>query len=131
MSEELHFYNTLTRKLEPFVPLDQDHVRFYGCGPTVYDYFHIGNARSFVMADIVRRYLEYSGYNVKFIMNLTDIEDRIIKKANEQNKDAKDISGFYSQAFFDDIKKLKIKPASIYPKATEYLVKRAHPGAVK
>jgi cysteinyl-tRNA synthetase len=117
----LSIYNTLTRKKEEFVPINPNEVRMYVCGPTVYDYFHIGNARSFIMADILRRYIEYKGYNVKYIMNLTDIDDRIIKKSIEEKVDARIVAEKYANAFFEDIKKLKVKRADIYPKATEHV----------
>lgn len=115
----LKLYNTLTKQIEEFVPLNPPNVGMYICGPTVYDYFHIGNARTFIMADIVRRYLEYKGYNVKYVMNLTDIDDKIIKKSIEEKIPASEVAKKYSDAFFDDIKKLRIKPATIYPRATE------------
>jgi cysteinyl-tRNA synthetase len=114
-------YNTLTRKKEEFRPINAPNVTMYMCGPTVYDYFHIGNARSFIMSDMLRRYLEFKGYKVKFVMNLTDIEDRIIKKSIEASKSADEIAGFYSDAFFEDIKKLKVREADLYPKATAYV----------
>jgi cysteinyl-tRNA synthetase len=114
-------YNTYSRQKEEFVPLDPPNVTMYMCGPTVYDYFHIGNGRSFIMADIIRRYLSYKGYNVKFVMNLTDIDDKIIKKSIEENKDFNLVSNFYISAFFDDLKKLKVSEASFYPKATEHI----------
>ncbi len=117
----LKLYNTLTKKVEEFIPIDQNEVKFYVCGPTVYDYFHIGNARSFVMADIVRRYLEYKGYKVKFVMNLTDVDDKIIKKANEEKRNTNEVTADYINAFFEDITKLKIKKATVYPKATEHM----------
>ncbi|HMN49938.1 MAG TPA: cysteine--tRNA ligase [Ignavibacteriaceae bacterium] len=117
----LKLYNTLTKKVEEFIPIDPNEVKFYVCGPTVYDYFHIGNARSFVMADIVRRYLEYKGYKVKFVMNLTDVDDKIIKKANEEKRSTVDVTNDYINAFFEDISKLKIKRATVYPKATEHM----------
>ncbi|MAT58944.1 MAG: cysteine--tRNA ligase [Ignavibacteriae bacterium] len=117
----MQIYNTISRKKEDFVPLNPPNVNMYVCGPTVYDYFHLGNARSFLMADVIRKYLEYKGYKVKFAMNLTDVDDKIIKKANEQNTDTKEITEKYTQAFFDDIKKLRIKKADIYPKATEHM----------
>jgi len=117
----LTIYNTLTRKKEEFIPINPDKVRMYVCGPTVYDFFHIGNARSFIMADIFRRYLEYKRYNVKYIMNLTDIDDRIIKKSIEEKIDAKNVAEKYSKTFFEDIEKLKVKQADIYPKATEHV----------
>lgn len=117
----LKIYNTLTKKVEEFIPIDPNEVKIYMCGPTVYDYFHIGNARSFVMADMVRRYLEYKGYKVKFAMNLTDVDDKIIKKANEEKRTTTSVTDDYINAFFEDIAKLKIKKASVYPKATEHM----------
>lgn len=117
----LYIYNTLTKKKEEFKPITESQVRMYTCGPTVYDYFHIGNARSFIMADIIRRYLIYSGYDVKFVMNLTDVDDKIIKKANTEKIDSTKVAEKYSDAFMEDIKKLKILPADIYPKATAHM----------
>jgi cysteinyl-tRNA synthetase len=117
----LSLYNTLTKRKEEFIPINPPFVNFYICGPTVYDYFHIGNARTFVMADIIRRYLDYKGYKVKFLMNLTDIDDRIIKKSIEEKRSSKDVAEFYSEKFFEDIKKLKLKKADLYPKATEHI----------
>lgn len=112
-------YNTLTRKKEEFIPIEPGQVTMYVCGPTVYDLFHIGNARSFIMADIIRRYLTYKGFNVKFAMNLTDIDDKIIKKSNQEGIAAKDVAEKYISAFMDDSAKLQIKRADLYPKATE------------
>lgn len=117
----LKIYNTLTKQKEEFVPINPPLVKMYMCGPTVYDYFHIGNARSFIMSDIVRRYLEYKGYVVTFVMNLTDVDDKIIKKANEEGKSAKEVAEFYIKEFFADIEKLRIKPATYYPRATEFM----------
>lgn len=117
----LKVYNTLTKQKEEFVPLNPPLVKMYMCGPTVYDYFHIGNARSFIMSDIVRRYLEYKGYVVTFVMNLTDVDDKIIKKANQEGKSAREVAEFYTKEFFSDIEKLKIKPATHYPRATEFM----------
>jgi cysteinyl-tRNA synthetase len=114
-------YNTLTKQKEEFKPLDPPNVKMYVCGPTVYDYFHIGNARSFIMSDIVRRYLEYKNFKVKYVMNLTDVDDRIIKKSNEEKIEAQAVAGKYARAFFEDINKLKIKEADVYPKATEHI----------
>ena len=79
----IQIYNSLTRKLEDFVPIQEGKVTMYSCGPTVYDYFHIGNARTFLVSDIIRRYLEYKGYQVQFVQNLTDIDDKIIRKAKQ------------------------------------------------
>jgi len=115
----LKLYNTLTKKVEEFLPINPPHVGMYICGPTVYDYFHIGNARTFIMADIIRRYLEYKGYIVKYAMNLTDIDDKIIKKSVEEKIPASEIAKKYSETFFEDIHKLRIKPATLYPRATE------------
>lgn len=115
----IRFYNTLSKRIEEFIPLEGGKVRIYMCGPTVYDYFHIGNARSFVMIDIIRRYFIYKGYDVKFVMNLTDIDDKIINKAISERVSTEEIARKYSEAFFEDIQKLKIKPADVYPRATE------------
>ncbi len=115
----LKLYNTLTKQTEEFKPIHPPNVGMYICGPTVYDYFHIGNARTFIMADIIRRYLEYKKYNVTYVMNLTDIDDKIIKKSIEEKVPASDVAKKYADAFFEDIKKLKIKPATFYPKATD------------
>jgi cysteinyl-tRNA synthetase len=117
----LSIYNTLTNKKEIFEPINPPEVMMYVCGPTVYDYFHIGNARSFVMADVVRRYLLYRGYKVKFLMNLTDVDDKIIKRSREQNEDFKEFAEKYITAFFDDLEKLKLMKADLYPKATEHM----------
>ncbi|PKL82165.1 MAG: cysteine--tRNA ligase [Ignavibacteriae bacterium HGW-Ignavibacteriae-3] len=117
----MQIYNTFTRKKEEFKPLNPPAVSIYMCGPTVYNYFHIGNARSFIMADILRRYLEYRKFDVNFIMNLTDVDDNIIRKSVEEKKSASEVSEFYTRAFFEDIKKLKIKPANAYPKATMHI----------
>jgi len=115
----LLIYNTLTRKKEEFKPLNPPNVNMYVCGPTVYDYFHIGNARSFIMSDIIRKYLEYKGYNVKYVMNLTDVDDKIIKKAISEKIDSKQVAQKFINAFLEDIEKLKIKKATIFPRATE------------
>lgn len=117
----IKIYNTLTGKKEEFKPLVENEVKMYMCGPTVYDFFHIGNARSFIMSDIIRRYFIYKKYNVKFVMNLTDVDDKIIKKSNAESKTAKEVSEYYTNAFFEDIKKIGVKPADIYPKATEHI----------
>lgn len=114
-------YNTLTKKKEEFIPQNPPNVTMYVCGPTIYDYFHIGNARSFIMSDIVRRYLEYKKYNVKFVMNLTDVDDKLIKKSNEEGVKVNEVADKYANAFFEDIEKLGIKKADIYPRATEHM----------
>jgi cysteinyl-tRNA synthetase len=117
----LYIYNTLTKKKEEFIPINHPNVKMYVCGPTVYDFFHIGNARSFIMADIVRRYLEYKGYKVTFAMNLTDVDDKIIKKANKESLDPAIVAETFTEAFMEDIRKLKVKPADLYPKATAHM----------
>lgn len=117
----MFIYNTLTKKKEEFLPINPPYVKMYMCGPTVYDYFHIGNARSFIMADIMRRYLIYKGYKVTFAMNLTDIDDKIIKKSIEDKIDTSTVTQKYINAFMEDIVKLKIRQADIYPKATEHI----------
>lgn len=117
----LKLYNTLTRQKEEFVPVTPGRVGFYLCGPTVYDYFHIGNARPFVVFDVFRRYLRYRGYQVRFVMNLTDIDDKIIKRANELGVSSQEIAQKYTNAFFEDIQKLGVQPADVYPKATEHI----------
>lgn len=117
----LKIYNTLTRQKEEFTPREPGKAGMYVCGPTVYDYFHIGNARPFVMFDAFRRYLQYRGYQVRFVMNLTDIDDRIIQRANELGVDSHAVALKYTQAFFEDIQKLGVYPADVYPKATEHI----------
>ena len=117
----IQIYNTLTNKKEEFKPINPPNVNMYVCGPTVYDFFHIGNSRSFIMADIIRRYLEYSGYKVKYVMNITDVDDKIIRKSIEEKKSFKDVGEEYANYFLEDIAKLKIKKADVYPRPTEHM----------
>ena len=117
----LKIYNTLTNSKEEFKPINPPMVLMYNCGPTVYDYFHIGNARNFVMADTIRRYLAYAGYKVKFIQNITDIDDKIINRANEQGISAQELAQKYTDIFFEQSDKLGIMRADKHPKATEYI----------
>lgn len=114
-------YNTLTKKKEEFKPINPPNVSMYVCGPTIYDYFHIGNGRTFVMSDIIRRYLEYKKYKVKFVMNLTDVDDKIIKKANAENITTHELTARYEASFMKDIARFKMKPADVYPKATDHM----------
>ncbi len=114
-------YNTLTKKKEEFKPINPPNVTMYMCGPTIYDFFHIGNGRTFVMADIIRRYLEYKNYDVKYVMNLTDVDDKLITKANEENSSLEKVGEKFAGAFFEDIQKLGILKANVYPKATEHM----------
>ena len=112
-------YNTLTRKKEELVPITPGEIKIYACGPTVYNYIHIGNARPLSIFDILRRYLEYRGYNVKFVQNFTDIDDKIIRRANEEHVDFSEISERYIKEFWTDADGLNVRHATINPKATE------------
>ena len=117
----LKIYNSLSRQLEDFVPIKEDHVTMYSCGPTVYDYFHIGNARTFLVSDIIRRYLEYKGYRVRLVQNLTDIDDKIIHRANEQGVDTTQLAQQYIDGYFADSEGLGIRPADVHPCATDHI----------
>lgn len=116
---EMRLYNTLTRKKEEFVPIEKGKVRMYVCGPTVYNYIHIGNARPMIIFDTVRRFFEYKGYEVNYVSNFTDVDDKIIKKAVEEGVSAQEISERYIKAVLEDMQELNIKPATKNPKATE------------
>lgn len=118
---ELRLYNTLSREVEKFEPLVPGRVTFYSCGPTVWNYAHIGNFRTFLFGDVLRRYLEYVGYDVFHIMNLTDVDDRIINEANEAGVGLAEFTEKYAVAFFADRDYLRIKPADVYPRATHYI----------
>lgn len=115
----MKLYNTLTKHKEEFVPVEDGKVRMYVCGPTVYNYIHIGNARPMIVFDTVRRYFEYKGYKVNYVSNFTDVDDKIIKKANEEGVTATEISERYIEEVKKDMKGLNIKPATYHPKATE------------
>ncbi|MBR2499840.1 MAG: cysteine--tRNA ligase [Clostridia bacterium] len=115
----MKIYNTMTRKKEEFIPLEEGKVKMYSCGPTVYNFFHIGNARPFIIFDTLRRYFEYSGYDVKFVQNFTDIDDKMIKNANELGITVKELAEQYIKEYFKDAQGPKIKEASVHPKATE------------
>ena len=117
----IKIYNTLTRKKEDFVPINDKEVKMYVCGPTVYNYFHIGNGRTFIIFDTIRKYLEYRGYDVKFIQNFTDIDDKMIKKANEENSTVKEVGDKYIEEYYKDADGLKLKRATVNPRATEYM----------
>jgi cysteinyl-tRNA synthetase len=114
-------YNTLTRQVEPFVPLHPPRVTFYMCGPTVWNYAHVGNFRTFLLGDVLRRYLAHAGYDVCMIMNVTDVDDRIIRMANEAGTTVRAFTDRFTQAFFEDRDFLRIRPADVYPRATDYL----------
>lgn len=115
----MKIYNTLTQKKEDFVPLEEGKVRMYVCGPTVYNYIHIGNARPAILFDTFRRYLEYKGFEVTYVQNFTDVDDKIIKKANEEGVSATEISERYIKEYRTDMKALNIREATYHPKATE------------
>ncbi len=115
----MKIYNTLNRKKEDFVPIDENELKVYVCGPTVYNYFHIGNARPFVIFDTLRKYLEYRGYNVKYVQNFTDVDDKIINRAREEGKTPSEINEKYIKEYFKDAEALNIKPATIHPRVTE------------
>jgi cysteinyl-tRNA synthetase len=114
-------YNTLTNKKEEFVPLEKNKVKMYVCGPTVYDKCHVGHARCYVAFDIIRRYLEYSGYEVIFVENFTDVDDKIINKSKETGENPFDIAERYIAEYFRDMDALNIRRASVYPRATEHI----------
>lgn len=118
---ELRLYNTLTRNKEAFTTVEPNVVRFYSCGPTVYDFAHIGNFRAFLTYDVIKRWLLYRGYEVRHVMNLTDVDDKIIKKVNELGCSAEELTNKYADAFFADLKLLNVIPAQHYPRATEHI----------
>jgi cysteinyl-tRNA synthetase len=114
-------YNTLTRRKEEFVPVEKGKVKMYVCGPTVYDFFHIGNARPFIVFDVLRRYLEYRGYEVTYVQNFTDVDDKIIRRAAEENSTMQEVSERFIGEYFADADRLGIKRATVHPKATEHI----------
>jgi cysteinyl-tRNA synthetase len=118
VSEQLHIYNTMTRKKEPFQPLEAGKVKMYVCGPTVYDYIHIGNARPLIFFDVVRRYLMLD-HEVTFVLNFTDVDDKLIQKARETGKEVPEIAEQFIAAYFKDARALGIKDADVHPRVTE------------
>ena len=115
----MQIYNSMTRKKEEFKPVNEGKVGIYACGPTVYNYFHIGNARPFIVFDVLRRYFEYRGYEVTFVQNFTDIDDKLIRRAREENTTVPAIADKYIAEYFVDAKALGIRPATVHPRATE------------
>lgn len=115
----MKLYNTLTRTKEEFVPIEEGKVKMYVCGPTVYNFFHIGNARPFIMFDTFRRYLEYRGYDVKYIQNFTDVDDKIIKRGNEEGITPEQVADKYIDEYFKDADRLGIKRATVHPRVTD------------
>lgn len=117
----MRIFNTMTRKKEEFVPLVPGEVKMYSCGPTVYNYFHIGNARPFIMFDILRNYLEYKGYKVTFVQNFTDVDDKIIKRAKEEGITEREVADKYIEEYFKDAEGLGIRRADYHPRVTELI----------
>ncbi|MGY0181591.1 cysteine--tRNA ligase [Lactococcus petauri] len=119
----LHIYNTMTRKIEEFHPLEENKIKMYVCGPTVYNYIHIGNARSVVAFDLIRRYMEYRGFEVIYVSNFTDVDDKIIKGASQEHLTPLELSDKYIAAFYQDTDALNVKRATVNPRATNYIDK--------
>lgn len=117
----IQLFNSLTRQKEPFVPLEKGKVKMYVCGPTVYNFIHIGNARPVIVYDTVRRYFQYKGYEVKFVSNFTDVDDKIIKAANELGEDVSDLTNRFIDAYFEDITALGCKKADVHPRVTSHM----------
>ncbi len=116
---QMKVYNTLTRQKEEFVPMEEGKVKMYVCGPTVYDFIHIGNARPYVVFDTVRRYLEYKGYDVTYVQNFTDVDDKIINRANKENTTMQAISDKYIEEAFHDADGLNVRRATVHPRVTQ------------
>ena len=117
----MKLYNSITRKKEEFIPLTPGEIKMYVCGPTVYNYFHIGNGRTFIIFDTIRRYFEYRGYKVNYVQNFTDIDDKMIKKANEEETTLRNLGDKYIDEYYKDADGLNIKRATVNPRATEYV----------
>ena len=117
----IKLYNSKTNKKEEFKPVEAGKVRMYSCGPTVYNYFHIGNARPFIIFDTLRRFMEYVGYEVTFVQNFTDIDDKMIKRANEEGITVKELAEKFIEEYFKDAGALGIKPATVHPRATDHI----------
>lgn len=117
----MKIYNSLTNRKEEFIPIEQNKVRMYVCGPTVYNFFHIGNGRTFIVFDTIRRYFEYRGFEVKFVQNFTDIDDKMINKANEEGTTVKELGDRYIDEYYQDADSLNIERATVNPRATEYM----------
>ncbi len=115
----MKIFNTLTRQKDEFIPINEGEVKIYACGPTVYNYIHIGNARPLCVFDVLRRYLEWRGYKVTFVQNFTDIDDKLIKKANEEGITVPEVAARYIEEFWVDAKGLNVREATVHPKATE------------
>src|SRR4030043_1527524 len=117
----LKVYNTLGRKKEVFKPIKKGEVGMYVCGPTIYNYVHIGNLRAYIFADILKRYLKFKGFNVKEVMNLTDVDDKTIRDSQKAKKSLKEFTKVYEKAFLDDINAINVETPEVMPKATEHI----------
>jgi cysteinyl-tRNA synthetase len=117
----LNLFNSLGREMQEFVPINEGEVRMYCCGPTVWNYAHIGNFRTFVFEDLLRRFLRFKGFRVYQVMNITDVEDKIIKGINESHKPLKELTRFYEAAFMEDLRSLGVEKADVHPRATEHI----------
>ena len=115
----MKIYNTLSKKKEELIHIDENEVKIYVCGPTVYNYFHIGNARPFVVFDTLRKYLEYRGKKVRFVQNFTDVDDKIINKAKEDGVSPGEVSERYIDEYFKDAAALNVEKATVHPKVTD------------
>lgn len=115
----MKIFNSMSRQKEEFVPIQSGKVSMYACGPTVYNFIHVGNARPIILFDVLRRYFEYRGYDVTFVQNFTDVDDKIIKRANEEGITSQEVAEKYIQEYFTDAQGLGVRPATIHPKATE------------
>ncbi len=118
----LTIYNTLTRRKEPFYPQEPGKVKMYCCGVTVYDYCHLGHGRSYIVWDVVRRYLQWRSYEVQYVQNFTDIDDKILNRAHAEGTSMEEVSERYIQAYFEDIRRLNVMDASDYPRVTENIL---------
>ena len=117
----LKVFDTSSQKKEEFIPVEEGKVKMYACGPTVYDFCHLGHARSFIAFDVIRRYLEFKGFEVIYVQNFTDIDDKMINRANEEGITVFELAEKFINAYFEDIDALGIKKATYYPKATEFI----------
>ena len=117
----MNIFNSMSRKKEEFIPVHEGKVGIYACGPTVYDYFHIGNARPFITFDVLRRQLEREGYDVTFVQNFTDIDDKMIRRANEEGITVKELADRFIGEYYTDARALGIHPATVHPRATEHI----------
>ena len=117
----MQIYNSKNRRKEEFVPIHPGEVRMYACGPTVYDYFHIGNARPFIVFDVLRRYFEHRGYKVTFVQNFTDIDDKMIRRANAEGITVKELGDRFIKEYYQDAQALGVRPATVHPRATEHI----------